>query len=106
MRLTFRIFSKTGVTMFWYLTSQTGMFFNCTENALSKNRKFVMQLLEASSVHRDEIADNHRGDLRTSNTLISIILGLTLGVSQKSVLCYSLRNSPTFTFIGHTTLSV
>ena len=39
------------------------MLRNTSEDALSTEREYVMQLLEASSVRRDEIVDNHRGDL-------------------------------------------
>ena len=43
--------------------SQTEMLLNRTEDALSTDREYVMQLLEASSVRMDEIVDNHSGDL-------------------------------------------
>ena len=36
---------------------------NCSEDRLPGVREYVIQLLEASSVYRDEIIDNHRGDL-------------------------------------------
>ena len=40
--------------------SQTEMLRNCSEDPLSTDREYVMELLEASSVCRD---DNHCGDL-------------------------------------------
>ena len=40
--------------------SQTEMLLNRTEDTLSTDREYVMQLLEASSVH---VYDNHSGDL-------------------------------------------
>ena len=42
---------------------QTEMLRNCSEGPLSTDHEYVIQLLEASSVHRDEIVGNHRGDL-------------------------------------------
>ena len=36
---------------------------NCSEDRFSAAREYVMQLLEASSVHKDEIIDSHRRDL-------------------------------------------
>ena len=35
----------------------------CSEDPLSTDREYNMQLLETSSVHWVEIVDNHRGDL-------------------------------------------
>ena len=61
--LTFQIFTKTGATIFWHLISQTDMFPNCTENASTKDREYLMQLLEPSTARRDEIVDNNYGDL-------------------------------------------
>ena len=40
------------------------MLRNSSEDPLSTDRECAIQLLEASSVRRDEIVDNHRGDLR------------------------------------------
>ena len=45
------------------MISQTEMLLNRTEKALSTDREFGMQLHKASSVCRDEIVDNHSGDL-------------------------------------------
>ena len=42
---------------------QTEMLLNRTENALSTDCEFGMQLRKATSVRRDEIVDNHPGDL-------------------------------------------
>ena len=42
---------------------QTEMLHMCSEDPLSTDREYNMQLLETSSVHWDEIVDNHRGDL-------------------------------------------
>ena len=39
------------------------MLHMCSEDPLSTDREYNMQLLETSSVHWDEIVDNHRGDL-------------------------------------------
>ena len=39
------------------------MLRNCSEDPLSTDNEYVIQLLEASSVHRDEIVGNHHGDL-------------------------------------------
>ena len=36
---------------------------NCSEDRFSRAHEYVMQLLEASSVYRDEIIENHRGGL-------------------------------------------
>ena len=36
---------------------------NCSEDRFSRAHEYIMQLLEASSVYRDEIIENHRGDL-------------------------------------------
>ena len=33
----------------------------CSEDPLSTERAYDIQLLETSSVHRDEIAENHSG---------------------------------------------
>ena len=43
--------------------SQIEMLHMCSEDPLSTDREYNMQLLETSSVHWDEIVDNHRGDL-------------------------------------------
>ena len=42
---------------------QTEMLLNRTENALSTDCEFGMQLRKATAVRRDEIVDNHPGDL-------------------------------------------
>ena len=42
---------------------QTEMLHMCSEDPLSTDREYNMQLLETSLVHWDEIIDNHRGDL-------------------------------------------
>ena len=42
---------------------QTEMLHMCSEDPLSTDRKYNMHLLKTSSVHWDEIIDNHRGDL-------------------------------------------
>ena len=44
-------------------TPQTEMLCNCPDDLLSTDHEYVMQLLEASSVHRGEIVGNHGGDL-------------------------------------------
>ena len=44
-------------------TPQTEILRNCSEDPLLTDHEYVIQLLEASSVHRDEIVGNHRGDL-------------------------------------------
>ena len=44
-------------------TPQTEMLRNCFEDRLSTDHEYVIQLLEASSVNRDGIVGNHRGDL-------------------------------------------
>ena len=43
--------------------SQIEMLHICSEDPMSTDREYNMQLLETSSVHWDEIVDNHRGDL-------------------------------------------
>ena len=45
------------------IISQTEMLLNRTEDALSTDREYVMQLLEARSVRMEKIVDNHSGDL-------------------------------------------
>ena len=44
-------------------TPQTEILRNCSEDPFLTDHEYVTQLLEASSVHRDEIAGNYRGDL-------------------------------------------
>ena len=43
-------------------TPQTEMLCNCSDDPLSTDHEYVMKLLEASLVHRDENVGNHRGD--------------------------------------------
>ena len=43
--------------------SQTETLLNGTEDALSTDREYVIQLLEASPVHMYETVDNRAGDL-------------------------------------------
>ena len=45
------------------IISQTEMLRNRTEDALSTNREYVMQLLEGSSFRMYETVDNQSGDL-------------------------------------------
>ena len=45
------------------VTPQTEILRNCSEDPFSTDHEYVIQLLEASSVYRDEIVGNHRGDL-------------------------------------------
>ena len=44
-------------------TPRTDMLCNCSDDPLSTDHEYVMYLLEASSVHMDEIVGNHRGNL-------------------------------------------
>ena len=44
-------------------TPQTEILRNCSEDPLLTDHEYVIQLLEASSVHRDETVGNYRGDL-------------------------------------------
>ena len=55
--------SKALISFIFEVISQTEMLRNTSKNALSTDLGYVVQLLEASSVRRDEIVDNHRGDL-------------------------------------------
>ena len=76
IRSTFSIFPKSSCKDFLVsralinfmskVISQTEMLRNCSEDPLSTDREYVMQLLKASSVPRDEIVDSHRGDLGRS----------------------------------------
>ena len=45
------------------VTPQMVMLCNCSKDPLSTDHEYVMQFLEASSVHRDEDVGNYRGDL-------------------------------------------
>ena len=49
--------------MFWHVNSQTAMLGNRAGNTLLTDREYVMQLLEVTSVRRDEIIDNHCADM-------------------------------------------
>ena len=64
---------KTGVKMFWHLENwptlypiqshKTEMLRNHTDDYLLTDSEYVIQLLEPSSVSRDQIFDNHHSDL-------------------------------------------
>ena len=52
------------LTNFIYnVISETEMLLNRIENVLSTDREYVVQLLKASQVCRDETVDKHPGDL-------------------------------------------
>ena len=79
--------------------SQTEMLLNRTEDALSTDREYIMQLLEPRSVPRDGIVDNHSCDLwrprcntekEELNRLFDIYhsctnVASTLGVSERTL---------------------
>ena len=88
--------------MFWYLEnwcviSQIEILLNCTDDVLSTDHEYVMQLLEASSVCMDKIVGSHSGDLgqprynieKELHRLFDIYhswttVASTLGVSEKT----------------------
>ena len=46
------------------VTSQPEMLRNHTDDVLSTDREYVMQLFEYSSIRMDEVVDNHCSDFR------------------------------------------
>ena len=46
------------------VTSQPEMLRNHTDDVLSTDREYVMQLFEHSSIRMDEVVDNHCSDFR------------------------------------------
>ena len=55
--------SRELINIITNVISQTETLLNGTEDALSTDREYVIQLLEASPVHMYETVDNRAGDL-------------------------------------------
>lgn len=77
--------------MFWHLglvnftsdvASQPEMLCNHTDDVLSTDREYVMQLFEHSSIRMDEVVDNHCSDFRQPEITLKMkkfINSLTFG---------------------------
>ena len=66
--------SKTLINFISKVILLTKMLLMCSEDPLSTEHAYDLQLLETSSGHRDELAENHSGDLFFSVVYLTLAL--------------------------------